>query len=85
MPAARKLQSYAAIKHHNLSVHDIDAIMEEIRRRGLVREVWANNKSHVWWMGSMDTSSPAHPRSTSVRVSRVWVHADTCSNPMGAC
>ena len=69
MPAARKLQSYAAIKHHNLSVHEIDAIMEEIRRRGLVREVWANNKSHMWWMGSMDTSSPAHPRSTSVRVS----------------
>ena len=69
MVAASKVQSYAAMKQHNLSVCDIDAIFEEMKRRGLLREFRSSNTSHIWWMGSVDTSSPAHPRSTSVRVS----------------
>lgn len=70
MPAI-KMQSYAAIKREALTILEVNTMLDELRHRGLLREEKCSQSGiqHLLWYGSMDSGNPAHPRSTSVKVS----------------
>ena len=65
-----KMQSYQAIKDMNLSKAEVRSLLKALIRRGklvIVRK--ALGPVHLCWTGALDSNSPAHPGSTSVRVS----------------
>ncbi len=68
-----KMQSYAAIQKQALTIHEVDALLAKLHQRRLLQCMPAGCEDpdhvHVLWKGSMDSGNPAHPRSTSVKVS----------------
>ena len=75
-----KMQSYAAIKHEALTTFEVDCLLAELQRRELLcYEEGEGLEQHLMWKGSMDSGNPAHPRSTSVKVSMVCGWMLSCS------
>ena len=68
-----KMQSYAAIKHEALTTFEVDCLLAMLQHRGLLcYERRGGLEQHLMWKGSMDSGNPAHPRSTSVKVSKCF-------------